>query len=300
MARMMFASLQRFKQLPDHLLIMPGHGAGSACGKALGAVPSSTVGFEKLANPMFQIDDEDEFVRALLDGQTTPPRYFGVMKRVNKEGPKLLTEQDRPDKLPPIVLRNALEKGTTVVDTRDPDAYAERHLPGTINIPMGDSFPNWAGSLLDYDTPFYAITDQRYDVIRDLASVGLDNLAGTFPTSTFNTMQRTTDILFHSHESRTPAQLASPIERDQVTVVDVRRVDEFAEGHIAGAINVPLGELPGRLDDLPSDKRVVVYCQGGFRSAIATSLLNQNDIDAINMDGGYDAWQAQVVNAATK
>ncbi len=290
MARTMFKSLERFKRLPEHQLVMPGHGAGTACGKALGAVPSSSVGYEKRFNPMLQFVDEDSFVAALLDGQTTPPRYFPRMKQVNRDGPKVLRENDAPDKLPPLVLRTALENGATVLDTRDRFDFAETHLPRTINMELGGGFPNYAGSLLDYERPFYAITDDRETLVRDLRSVGLDNLAGTFPTNVFSTIQRTTDIEMTSYDNRPPESLADEIQRGEVAVLDVRTPREYADGHIDGALNIPLGELPDRMTEIPHDQTVVVHCQTGIRSAIATSILQLNGVDAVNLDGGYAAW----------
>lgn len=290
MARAMFRSLERFKTLPEHLLVMPGHGAGSACGKALGAVPSTTVGYEKRFNPMLQFTDEDAFAAALLAGQAPPPRYFSRMKRVNRDGPKVLRERDTPDKLPPLVLRTALENGATVIDTRDRNAYAERHLPGTINLELGGGLPGYAGALLDYERPFYAITDDREALIRDLRSVGLDNLAGTFPTNVFSTILRTTNFEMASYPTYAPGAVAAELAAGRVAVLDVRSRDEYADGHIDGAHNIPLGELPDRLTEVPHDTPVVVHCQTGVRSAIATSILRLNGVDAANMDGGYAAW----------
>src|SRR5690606_36564759 len=154
-ARQMFSSLQRFRQLPDYLQVWPGHGAGSACGKALGAVPSTTVGYEKWFSWAFREADEEAFVRELLAGQPEPPRYFGVMKRVNKEGPALLSEVARPEWLPFEQLEQALAEGALVVDTRPMAVFAAAHIPGTLNLPYNYDFPNWAGWLISYERPFY-------------------------------------------------------------------------------------------------------------------------------------------------
>lgn len=134
-ARQQFASVQRFKELLDYLQVWPAHGAGSACGKGLGAVPSSTVGYEKRFNPALQVDDVEAFIDYLLEDQPEPPRYFAVMKRVNKEGPALLQTLSRPPHLPAPRLRDLLEAGAQVVDTRQTGAYARQFLRGAINIP---------------------------------------------------------------------------------------------------------------------------------------------------------------------
>jgi hydroxyacylglutathione hydrolase len=290
MARAMFHALERFKTLPQHLMVMPGHGAGSACGTSLGAVPSSTVGYEKRFNPMLQFTEEDAFVAALLESQTTPPRYFPRMKQVNRDGPKVLGEKDAPEKLPPLVLRNALENGATVIDTRDRFAFAESHLPGTINMELSGGFPNYTGALLDYERPFYAITDDRDTLVRGLRSVGLDNLAGTFPTKVSSTILRTTKFEMTSYANHTPGVVATDVQNGNFFVLDVRSPGEYADGHIDGALNIPLGELPDRLTEIPHDQTVLVHCHTGVRSAIATSILRLNGVDAVNLDGGYVAW----------
>ena len=195
-ARQMFQSLQRFRQLPDYLQVWPGHGAGSACGKDLGAVPTSTVGYEKLFNWAFNVAGEENFVTKLLADQPEPPRYFAMMKRVNKEGPAVLHNLEHrgtptgPPSGPPSrqlsrelpfdALVSALENDLPVVDTRSPELFAQGHIPGTLNIPLESSFTTWAGWLLDYHHPYYLISDRQNlsEVIRYLSSIGLDNCAG--------------------------------------------------------------------------------------------------------------------------
>src|SRR5690606_13065767 len=140
-ARTLFRSLQRFKrEMPDYVQIWPGHGAGSACGKSLGAVPQSTLGYEKLFNWALTIEDEDEFVEAVLAGQPEPPKYFAEMKRVNKEGPRVLGGFRLPARLSEARLPALLEQGALVVDARHAADFAAGHVPGTINIPLNRGF----------------------------------------------------------------------------------------------------------------------------------------------------------------
>ena len=153
-ARQLFRSLQRFATLPDYLQIWPGHGAGSACGKALGAVPQSTLGYERRFNWAFGIVNEDEFVRAVLAGQPDPPRYFAEMKRINRDGPRVLGRMPRPARLTVDDLALALADGAPVVDTRPAHDYVAGAVPGTINIPAGRAFTTWAGWLLPYERDF--------------------------------------------------------------------------------------------------------------------------------------------------
>lgn len=291
LAQQMYQSVQRFNTLADYIQVFPGHGAGSACGKSLGAVPSTTVGYEKRFNPMLNIAEKADFVTQLLDGQTRPPNYFAIMKQVNKAGPKLLADADRADNLPPIVLRNALESGATIVDTRARQAFAQHHLRGTINIEHTASFPGRAGDLIDYEQPFYVIADDAHTVKRDLQSVGLDNLAGTFRTSVFSTIERTSDLPFDSYTSHSPTDVAPRVAQGEIILIDVRNPHEWEAGHVEGAQNIPLGELQTRLTELPQDQPVAVYCQTGVRSAVAASILRANGFDTIDVDGGYTAWE---------
>src|SRR5690606_24099281 len=184
-ARRLFRSLQAFKSQPDWLQIWPGHGAGSACGKGLSAIPHSTVGYERLYNWAFQIEDEDEFVRAVLSGQPEPPKYFAQMKRINKLGPTILDGFRRPERLPADRLARLLEEGAIVVDTRRAAAFASAHVPGTINIPLNRSFNTWAGWLVPYDRDFYLIVEDGEshaldEAVKDLAMIGLDRIGGYF------------------------------------------------------------------------------------------------------------------------
>src|SRR4051794_34807721 len=179
-ARQLFQSLQRFRELSDYIQIWPGHGAGSACGKALSAVPQSTLGYEKRFNWAFGVADEAEFVRAVLAGQPEAPRYFGEMKRINRSGPRLLGQRPRPPRMPAEDLVTAAAGGAPVVDTRDAGAYGRRSYRGTLNIPANRSFTTWAGSLLPYDRDFHLIADERRldELLADLAGIGLDRVAG--------------------------------------------------------------------------------------------------------------------------
>jgi len=292
-ARQMFHSLQRFKELPDYLQLWPGHGAGSACGKALGAIPSSTVGYEKMFNWALHHTSEAEFVQALLEGQPEPPRYFAVMKRVNKEGPAILNGLPLPPHLPFNRLQELRDQDVRVVDTRSTNAFAASHIPGTINIPYDYSFANWAGWLLDYDTPFYLIVDQHAleTVTRDLASIGLDNAGGYFETAAIEAWAAAGHEL-QCYEGVNPRQIVEQVSNEQVTLLDVRSQSEWEEGHIPGARHIHLGFLPQQAEQLPDDKPVVVHCETGARSAIGASILQAKGIPAVaNLMGGYRDWK---------
>lgn len=299
-ARQMFHSLQRFKQLPDYLQLWPGHGAGSACGKALGAVPSSTVGYEKMFNWALGHDDEKRFAAELLAGQPEPPRYFAMMKHLNKVGPPILGRRVLPPHLPFHGLEAALKHASpvdsqsTVVDTRTSAAFAASHIPGTVNVPYDYAFANWAGWLLDYEQPFYLIADHHAleEVARQLASIGLDNCAGYFETSAIEAWAAAGHEL-QCYENVHPSRAADEVRAGRAVILDVRNQTEWDEGHIPGAHHIMLGYLAERSAELTTNgKRVVVQCQTGSRSAIGASILQASGIaNVANLMGGIRDWQ---------
>jgi hydroxyacylglutathione hydrolase len=184
-AHTLWKSLQAFGAQPDWLQIWPGHGAGSACGKGISAVPYSTLGYERRFNWAFRVASEDAFVADVLAGQPEPPRYFATMKRLNKVGPRVLGGFDAPPRLDDHRLPDLLAQHALVVDTRSPGEYATEHLSGTINIPLGRSFVTWAGWLLPYEQDLYFIVDDltdgaRVELVRQLALIGLDRVTGVF------------------------------------------------------------------------------------------------------------------------
>ncbi len=289
-ARDLFQSAERFKSLPDYLQVWPAHGAGSACGKGLGAVPSSTVGYEKRFNPALQFDDEEAFVRYILADQPEAPKYFAVMKRVNKEGPRVLGDGHHHQMLEVQGLEEAIRSGT-VVDLTPSPQYAQGHVPGSINIPL-PMLSAWAGWLVDYDRPTYLICEpgQLEEAARLLHKIGVEEIAGGFDTNAV----RDSGMATESYASGTPADLANRIETDQVVLLDVRSEEEWNEGHIEQADHRFLGRLPQHLDQLPRDEKLVVHCRSGARSAIGASLLQAAGFkNVVNLTGGYTAWKAE-------
>ncbi len=297
-ARTLFRSLQRFKQLPDYLQIWPGHGAGSACGKSLGAVPSSTLGYERIANWGLGVEDETEFVRIVLDGQPEPPRYFAEMKRINKSGPRVLGGYRRPELLPNARVPSLLAEGAPVIDTRTSAEFAARHVPGTINVPLNKSFNTWAGSLLPYDRDFFLIVNDACthcidEAAYDLRMIGLDRLAGYFGADAVEAWDEAGHEVGTVPQIRTP-ELAERLRTADVTVIDVRGQSEWEAGHVPRAENIPLGQLDQRLEEVPRDTPVVVQCQSGARSSIGASLLRAKGFtNVVNLAGGFSEWQAR-------
>lgn len=286
-ARQLFHSMRRFWSLPDHLQVWPAHGAGSACGKGLGAIPSSTVGYEKRFNPALQFTEEQPFVDYILADQPETPFYFAVMKRVNKEGPELVDKLPDVKAIPPRELAE-IASNHLVIDSAKSADYATAHVPGTLNIPT-NSLVGWAGYLVDYTNPLYLILaeNQLADHLRRLRSIGIDNVAGFFDTQQVDQAGLKTA----SYPTQTPEELIDSIESGEAALLDLRSESEFLDGHIPFAEHHFLGHLSRNQGSLDRSKPVVLHCQGGGRSAVGTSLLRRAGFNAINMGGGYNAWK---------
>ena len=293
-ARQLFTSLSRIRKLPDYLQIWPGHGAGSACGKALGDMPSSTVGYERMSNWALAERDEAAFVERVLDGQPEPPAYFGTMKHINRKGPPVLGQRSDPPSPSPESLAELGLAGALVIDVRTPDRFARAHVPGTLNIPWGGSFTTLAGTLLPYDHDLYLLAESRADALaasRALMLIGLDRVAGTFTEDACIAWLDGGRALGRIRQF-TPELLLEQAAAGSVMVVDVRSKSEWVAGHLRDANHIPLGELPHALATLPRDRPIAVYCQGGTRSAVASSLLSAASIEAVNVPAGWAGIQA--------
>lgn len=290
-AHRQFHTVQRVKQLPDYLQIWPGHGAGSACGKALGAIPSTTLGYEKRFNPAFRFDDETGFVNWLLDGQPEPPTYFAQMKRVNKAGPVLLAQLPSPQRLTPDQLRDVAASGGQVFDLRQRQDYEQAHLAGAISVPATDTmFSTYAGWFVDYTRPTHIIAPDLGQVkttLRALRAIGVDDIAGYCDADAIEALK---DMALSLPVMATE-QLAERLPRNGLVVLDVRNKTEYDELHIRGARHIPLGYLPKRLGEIPRDREVIVHCASGYRSHIAASVLRGLGLsNVINLVDGIDVW----------
>jgi hydroxyacylglutathione hydrolase len=298
-ARQLYASIQSFKQRPDYLQLWPGHGSGSACGKALGAVPQTTLGYERLFNWAFAEQSEAQFIETVLDGQPAPPTYFAQMKRVNRDGPPLLSAAAKPQRLSPDALLPLIDAGTIVVDTRPWKDYAADHIPGTISIPLNKAFINWSGWLLPYDRDIAIVAsdiETAQASVRALSLIGVDRVTAIFDSSALGPA-RAAGRVGSSAEIDT-RELRETLRDPGAVVLDVRNQDEWDAGHVpvdegAQVLHIPLGQLERRMAEVPQDRHVVVHCKAGGRSAIATSLLERRGYgDVANVRGGFDSWMA--------
>lgn len=290
-AKQMYESIKKFNALPDFIQVWPGHGAGSACGKALGAVPSTTVGYEKLRNWAFQHkNDEKGFVQYLLEDQPEPPKYFAMMKKLNKVDRPLLTEVPKLKELSAETLKENLAKGMKLIDARNKTDFEVGFIPGSINIQGNNSFATWAGWFLKYDEPFMLLADEEQldDLTRKLMRIGLDNIEGYIPdtatwTETGGSLQKTNLISLEETKRL--------IQENNVQIVDLRGAAEYKSGHIAKADNVFVGTLPENLDKISKDKKVIIHCQSGDRGTIGYSILAKNGFTNVaNFSGSINEW----------
>lgn len=290
-AHQMFLSLKKFSALPPYVQVWPGHGAGSACGKALGAIPSTTTGYEQLRNWAFRFEqDEEVFVQYLLADQPEPPKYFAMMKKLNKVKRPLLTEVPILKKLDAVSLKQGLDKGYKLIDTRDKAVFSKGYIPGSINIQNNNSFNTWAGWFLDYETPFILLADpaQLDDITRKLMRIGLDNIYGYIPSIK---VWEEEDGKLEQEPVITLDEFKTLYQNNGIQVVDLRGATEYTAGHIKGADHVFIGSLPNNLNKISKDKKVVIHCQGGDRATIGYSLLaRQGYKNILNFSEGMNKW----------
>jgi hydroxyacylglutathione hydrolase len=290
-ARAQFASIQReFRGLPEFLQVWPAHGAGSACGKSLGDVPTSTVGYELRTNRSIHAAvDEQTFVDFILAGQPEPPLYFARMKRDNRRGPELLPALPAPALLNVSDLA-ALEnrRDIAVLDTRSRDAFFEGHLASSVLTELDYQFCSIAGSYVAEGTPIYLVVDDtRLDeAVRALIRVGLDRVAGYFTPETLAGYGRQGGSL-----RRTATIDMAGLEEQRVGgrahVLDVRGAAEFEAGHVPDALHVPHTRIGINVDNLPVDKPLLVYCNSGARAAAAVAMLARLGFNAIDVNDNF-------------
>lgn len=291
-ARQLFDSAARFAQWPDYLQVWPAHGAGSACGKALGAVPQTTVGYEKRFNPAIRLaGDRNAFLDYVLSGQPEPPMYFARMKVLNRDGAPVLKALPRPRALTPRDLET-LPRETVVLDTRPWRTFREAHLPGSLFTPFDSSFPTIPGCYVEGEDHIILLIDEANleEAVRLLIRIGLDRLEGFITPEVFEEYRRAAGRI-ESIDEVGVAAVAERINRGEANVLDVRRLVEHEEGHIAGSANIAHTRLMARLKELQPGADLIVHCRSGVRSSYACAYLKRMGFTPANVAGGFLAWE---------
>lgn len=288
-AKTLYASLRATSSLPGHLQVLPAHGAGSACGKSLGAVPSSVLAYERKFNPAFHealSENEDRFVEHILAGQPEPPLYFARMKRDNRIGPALLPGGKLPSPRQ-IAVADLGEwvgqEGKIVLDVRaDRADFMARHLRGALFAPLaGGKFPLAAGSYVPEDAEILLVLEnpaQLDEAVRQLIRIGLDHVAAWITREEASTAG---DFLASIPRIK-PEEIPST-----ASVIDVRNADEHASRHLKGARNIAYTRLAARINEVPDHETLHIHCAGGLRAAIATAYLASQGRDVIQVDGAF-------------
>lgn len=295
LAGMMYESLQKkIMPLADDVIVYPAHGPGSSCGKNLGPNTHSTIGKEKAGNYALQAATKQDFIEAVTDGLAAPPQYFPINAQINKNGYASLDSVLQKG-LTPLTVSTFKEISQTgdclILDTRKATVFTAGFIPGSVSIGLEGRFAEWAGSILSYDKTFLLVTEagkEKESVVR-LARVGFDKFAG-FLAGGFETWKNageTIDLIVDIDAS----ELAIDLKYDEkILVLDVRKETEFADGHLAHAVNLPLDTLtdPGSMSNIEDTDNVYIHCAGGYRSVIAASLIKREGIHNIrNILGGW-------------
>lgn len=301
-ARRLYESVKTFKSIPEYLQIWPGHGAGSACGKALGAVPDSTVGYEiRFNNSIKAANSEDNFVKFILEGQPEPPMYFARMKRDNKMGPKVLGKIPQPNKLNANELADVISKSdtsgnkVTFLDTRSKDDFSKKHIPGSLFSPLNKQFNTIAGSYITDEEEIVLVIDEAYveEAVLDLIRIGLDNISHYITPSELNTYFNSGGA-FESLKQHTFEKVSELENNSDYAILDVRKSTEFVASHVDGAKNIAHTRLHPRLNEIPTDKKLVVHCQAGARSAVASAFLKNRGFEVIFIDDSFENYKQKV------
>ena len=294
LAEKLYDSLhEQLLTLPDSTRVYPAHGAGSACGKNLSTDTWSTIGEQRTTNYALLAESKETFFDLVTEGQPPAPSYFVYDAILNRKDRDLLDESVLPDALTLDEFDSLVEAGAMVIDGRDPDEFAHGHLAGSINVGLNGRYAEFAGSVIPHDVDIVLVVDEGFELEAKnrLARIGFDRVVG-FLQHPYVVMLDHPDRV--QHASRMTA-IEFDARRDDIEglqLVDIRNPGEVALGVIDGATTIPVGQLPGRLDELDPAAPTVVYCAGGYRSSVAASLLREAGFsDVSDIVGGYGAWQ---------
>ncbi len=296
LAGMLYDSLEtKIKTLPDHVVVYPAHGPGSACGKALGKETTSTIGIQKETNYALKAESKEAFIKEVTTGLNTPPAYFPLNAKLNQQGPEALGKimETAHQALSIREFKQKVDDGAWIIDTRDSKVFTEGFVPGSVSIGLDGRYAEWAGSLLPYDKNLVLVTElgKEKESITRLARVGLDKVIGYLDGGyeAWQAAGEPTDMIIDIEAD----ELLMDLPHDpKMAVIDVRKEGEFADGHIRGAQNLPLSTLtdPAVVANVPEDANLYIHCAGGYRSVIAASLLKREGFHNLrNVLGGWGA-----------
>ena len=300
LAGMMFDSIhKKLFPLADDVIVYPAHGAGSSCGKNLGKETSSTIGEQKKHNYALEAKTKEEFIKVVTDGIAAPPQYFPINAQINKEGYESLDEvlEQGLKALSVKEFRNSINDDNLVLDTRPETEFVKGFVPGSINIGLNGRFAEWAGSLLPFDQSILLVTEpgkEKETIIR-LARVGFEKIDGHLEGG-FEAWKKAGEKIDMIVEVEADELLMDMQFDKNLIVLDVRKENEFAEGHLPGATNLPLVEMtdPMTMANYEDGQNLYVHCAGGYRSTIACSLLKRQGIHNLrNIAGGWNAIKEQ-------
>jgi len=294
LAGMLYDSLHtKILALPDHVIVYPGHGAGSLCGRNLGTSRSSTIRTEKLTNYALQIKTREEFIQQLTSNLPPRPEYFPQDAQINRTGAPAIANLPELKPVAAEELKTLLEKGRVAVDVRPGDDFAAAHVPGSINIPLTGQFASWAGTLLGLTSRPVLIADspeQLSEARVRLARIGLDEEQGYLLDGIKGWEKAGFELV--SIERITVRNLDQYLQSGKFQVLDVRRMPEWQAGHIENAASHPLDDFKVALPQMDRNQQIAVICKSGYRSMIACSLLRRAGFQNVaNVVGGFDAWQ---------
>lgn len=292
LAHMLYDSLHnKLLKLPDETLVYPAHGAGSMCGKQLSDEAVTTLGEQRRYNYALQPMDEEEFVELVTADQPEAPAYFVHDAILNRqERPSLDESIGETMKALDVQTVLALQtSGAQILDVRDPVEFAGAHLKGSLNIGIDGKYATWAGTMLKRDRPIVVVADpdRVEEAIVRLGRIGFDHVEG-YLQGGMKALQDRPDLV--ARMNRVSVQSLDELN-GETTIIDIRTSKEWEGGNIEGSVNIPLSHLEKRLDEVPTTGNVVVQCQGGYRSAIAASLLaREGRENVMDLVGGYKAW----------
>jgi len=294
LASMMYDSLRdKLMKLPDETLMYPAHGAGSQCGKALSEERVSTIGEQKKLNYALRPMEREEFIKIVTENLPQAPDYFPYDAAMNKHERKTLGESLESN-MNPLSLEEVLKlqsQGCQVLDTRPEGDFNAAHLKGAVQVSLGGKFASWVGALINPNDSLVVIAEPGSEMESEmrLGRIGFDKVVG-FLDQGMNALECRQDLIV-STTCWEPKYLIDRLEKGpQPYILDVRTEAEFEKFKIKEAVNIPLNVLPQRLDEVPTDREIVVHCAGGFRSTIACSLLQRAGLDGVvNLLGGISS-----------